>query len=53
MRQPQESYTVSDLAFGETEFTIYAQNVADGKKTPSKTITLLYCRSERHYTDMV
>lgn len=34
------NYTVSDLAFGEIEFTIYAQNVADGKKTPSKTITV-------------
>lgn len=34
------SYAVSDLSFGETEFTIYAQNVADGKKTSSKTITV-------------
>ncbi len=34
------SYAVSDLSFGETEFTIYARNVADGKKTSSKTITV-------------
>ncbi len=34
------SFAVSDLAFGETEFTIYAQNVADGNKTPSRKITV-------------
>jgi hypothetical protein len=34
------SHAISDLEIGETEFTIYAQNVVDGKKTPSKTITV-------------